>query len=580
MKWWRYDTIYATGSSLTAGGGMNVQMNKNEYKRLLDIDIKDEKDFTYPTYIAKHFNCNLVHDAQSGAGAPRLIRRTYNYIEKIGIREAKNTLFLFEITDPVHRVDFYLDDIGDYVIVNVRYDNEGDNDGNISSIQIQPTTTDDGIYYSEQNLEKYTDQVKLHLEKFHNPVVYTKKFIGEIAGLFAFLEANDIDYFYQFDNFTLQLPFMDFHKKLLKRELRIGNYNSINQFAGFQNLTVKDDLQGFTDDLHPGYSGHIKFAEEAIKLIIERLRPKLYVFGDSHTQSFESHNIGNNKWAIDYVNHLNYIPKNYPELLSEYYGIEVINLGMGGTSNYTIFDRFIETHKKIEPKDIVIFGWTSEGRFRIASDVNDFVDVTPFNPHPPQNDDVSKSVTDTISLNKVTYNVWWKEVTNFIEIAKSLLPKNKNVLSWTWVDDSTVYPDRVWSKEMLEDNKLCIFFTNWNLADEELKNLITKESDLIVDFSSSVDLNYMYESISAGKRVTIINGNDLSDDVRNFMLEKGIRTKLYHNNNFKKECYSKFIPFRKYTNIKDETNSAVDDLHTSEIGHKELTEDLIKNIKL
>ena len=38
-----------------------------------------------------------------------------------------------------------------------------------------------------------------------------------------------------------------------------------------------------------------KFAEEAIKLIIERLRPKLYVFGDSHTQSFESHNVGNNK---------------------------------------------------------------------------------------------------------------------------------------------------------------------------------------------------------------------------------------------------------------------------------------------
>ena len=580
MKWWKYNTIYASGSSLTAGGGMNVEMNKKEYKRLLDIEIGNEKDFTYPKYISNHFNCKLIHDAQSGAGAPRLIRRTYNHIEKIGINEAQKTLFLFEITDPVHRVDFYLNDIGDYVIVNVRYDNEGDNDGKISSIQIQHTTTDDGIYYSEKDLEKYIDQVKIHLEQFHNPVIYTKKFVGEIAGLFAFLEKNNIDYLYQFDNSTLQQPFIDFHKTILKKELRVKNYNSINQFAGFQNLTVKDDLKGFTDDLHPGFYGHKLFAEEAIKVIEEKLKPKIYLYGDSHTQTFESHNMSKNRWSIEYTNHIGYTPKNYSDFLGEYYDINVINNGLGGSSNYTIFDKFIETCHLIEPKDIVIFGWTSEGRFRIANEVNDFVDVIPFNPHPPQNDDVPKSVTDTLSLNKITYNVWWKEISNFIKIAKNLLPKNKNILSWTWVDDKVIYPERIWSNEMLEDNKLCIFFTNWDGADEELKNLITKNCDLIIDFKKEVDLNNMYESISKGKKVVIINGNDLSNDVRNFMIEKGIRTKLYHEVNFKKECYSNFITYRKYVTIKEETNGIVDDLHTSEIGHKELFNDLIKNIKL
>ena len=213
MKWFKYDTIYASGSSLTAGGGMNDHANKNEYKRLLGIDIGDEKNFTYPKYIADHFGCELIHEAQSGSGAPRLIRRAYNYIEKNGLIKSKKTLFLFEITDPVHRVDFYLDDIGDYVIVNVRYDNKGNDGGNISSIQIQQTTTDDGIFYSEKDLEKYVDQVKIHLQKFHNPVVYTRKFIGEIAGLFSFLEENEIDYLYQFDTTTLQSPFNDFYKK-------------------------------------------------------------------------------------------------------------------------------------------------------------------------------------------------------------------------------------------------------------------------------------------------------------------------------------------------------------------------------
>ncbi len=580
MKWWKYDTIYATGSSLTAGGGMNVQMNKNEYKRLLNIDIKNEKDFTYPKYISDYFGCKLIHDAQSGAGAPRLIRRTYNYIEKIGLENAKKTLFLFEVTDPVHRVDFYLDDIGDYVIVNVRYDNEGDNNGNISSIQIQPTTTDDGIYYSENDLEKYTEQVKLHLQKFHNPVVYTKKFIGEIAGLFAFLEKNNIDYFYQFDNYTLIQPFNNFYGKILKKELRVKDYNSINQFAGFQNLTVKDDLQGFTDDLHPGYFGHKLFAEEAIKVIVEKLKPKLYVFGDSHTQSFQSHQNAKSNWAIDYINYLGYCPKNYPDLISDYYGIEVINNGKGGCSNYTIFDNFIENYEKIEPKDIVIFGWTSEGRFRIANEVNDFVDVTPFNPHPPQNDDVPKKVTDTISYNKVNYNIWWKEISNFIKIAKGLLPNNKNILSWTWVDDSTVYPNRIWSNEMLEDKNLCLFFTDWNLAENELKRIITDNSDLIIDFTKDVDLDNWYKNLQEGKRITVINANRISKEVTDFMMEKNIRTKLYHHENHKKLCYKLFIPFRKYDTIKDETNGMIDDLHTGQIGHQKLFEDLIKNIVL
>jgi hypothetical protein len=64
------------------------------------------------------------------------------------------------------------------------------------------------------------------------------------------------------------------------------------------------------------------------------------------------------------------------------------------------------------------------------------------------------------------------------------------------------------------------------------------------------------------------------------MEDKKIRTKIYHHNNFKKECYNQFIPFKKYKTIKDETNNIVDDLHTSELGHKELSNDLIKNIKL
>ena len=151
------------------------------------------------------------------------------------------------------------------------------------------------------------------------------------------------------------------------------------------------------------------------------------MFGDSHTQSFESHLNARSGWAVDYINHIGETPKCFADIIGEYYDIEIINEGKGGTSNYTIFENFLRTYQTIRPIDIVVFGWTSEGRFRIANEVNDFVDVTPFNPHPPQNDDVPKNVTDIISVNKVTYNIWWKEISDFIQIAKSVLPKNKNI---------------------------------------------------------------------------------------------------------------------------------------------------------
>ena len=40
---------------------------------------------------------------------------TYEHIEEIGIEKARKTLFLFEITSPVHRIDQYYNEVGDYV---------------------------------------------------------------------------------------------------------------------------------------------------------------------------------------------------------------------------------------------------------------------------------------------------------------------------------------------------------------------------------------------------------------------------------------------------------------------------------
>lgn len=263
--------LYSNGSSLTAGGGLYELSIKNEYKKLYGVEWELEKNVTYPKYVADHFNLELIHDAECGSGAPRLIRRTYEYIKKIGFDESRKTLFLFEITDPLHRVDLFSKKINDHVIVNVRYDEKLD--GSLSDLAIVDSYSPNyRKYRTDFFQDNLYDDVKNHLDNFHDPIVYTEKIKDEIIGLFCFLEKIGVEFYYMFENETLK------HYKELYQELdtkhRIiiedGIYSS-NHFCSKYKLTIKDELNGYSGDSHPGYFGYKKFSEKLITFLSDRL---------------------------------------------------------------------------------------------------------------------------------------------------------------------------------------------------------------------------------------------------------------------------------------------------------------------
>ena len=263
--------LYCNGSSLSAGGGLYEEGVKQKYKELYNLEWKDEKDVTYAKYIADYFNLDLVHDAQCGSGAPRLVRRTYEFINKIGIEEAKKTLFLFEITDPIHRVDMFCKEINDHIIVNVRYD---DNDnGDLSDLSVVYSYSPNKNPYPHDVFKgKIENQIKQYLDNFHDPIVYTDKFRGELLGLFSFLDKIGVTYYYMFDNTTLQ-PYKVIYDELdINHQLIIedGIYTT-SHFSHKYNLTIKDDTKGFSSDTHPGYWGYKKFSDIAIKFLESRL---------------------------------------------------------------------------------------------------------------------------------------------------------------------------------------------------------------------------------------------------------------------------------------------------------------------
>lgn len=580
MKWFKHETLYVNGSSLTAGGGLGNSDIKEEYKRLYNLEWNHEKDVTYPKYVADYFNMELVHKALSGSGAPRLVREVYDYIIEFGIEKARKTMFLLEITDPIHRVDLYCNEVDDYLIANVRYDDDYQKvSTNISSIQIQHVTTRDGRYFDYKFFEgRIENEIKDYLEKYHNPIAYTEKYYGEVAGLLSFLKENDITFFYMFNEHTLKTPLQYFYKKFDEHELRIQGHNCINQFAGINKLTIKDELNGFSTDLHPGYYGNIKFSELLIQKIVEKIKPSLFVYGDSHTQPFKELVNARMNWAVDYVNHINETPKNYADLISEEFGdLKLINAGRGGFSNYSIFEEFLKNKQLITPKDILIFGWTTESRFRIANESNQLIDVIPFSPHPKQNDDVSKTTTNEIGVNKITYNVWWKEVLNYIDIIKNLFPNNL-IYHWTWIDNKTTPPTRLWSDEMLSEDYIIVIQDEWSNFDDEMKKIITDNADILFDLAKSQNYDNIVDDVKSRKRVILFNYVNAKEQ-NEFLTKYNFKTRMINSTNYKKLCFENFIPHKKYTTIFDETNGAVDDLHTSKIGHQELASDLINLIQ-
>ena len=576
MKWKNFDTVYTNGSSLTAGGGLNDNFNKKEYKRKHGIDIDNEKEVTYPKYIADYFGCNLVHEALSGGGPSRLVRMVYEYIKKVGMVSSNRTLFILEIPEPIHRIDMYFEKIESYVIVNVRYD---DNNSKITSIQIQETTTPDGKVYDSEFLHReFKDEVLNYLQKYHNPIVYTERVVGEVTGLFSFLEKNKFEYYYTFENDTYRNIFPTFYKNMLHRELMIGGVYNINKFCYKHKLTIKDELNDFTQDTHPGYFGNKLYAETTIPVLVEKLKPVLYMFGDSHTQTFKSHYESNQSWSVKYVKHLGFVPEHYAELIPKYFDIDVVNGGRGGASNYTIFDTFLNSMSQIKPKDILIFNWTSEGRFRIADDVNQFVDIIPFNPHPKQNENVKKSTTEEIALNRVTYSIWYKEISNFIKIIKNLFPNNQ-IYHWSWVSPECDYPENLWSTEMMEDKQLCILVGAYDRMEEKIKSVVDKNADVLYDLSTIVDLEKMLSEINEGKKIILHSMHQSKPEVLKFIKDNNIRMKFFDTTNHKEECYKLMIPFKKYSNIEDETKGAVKDLHIGEEGHRELTKTIVSLIE-
>lgn len=131
------------------------------------------------------------------------------------------------------------------------------------------------------------------------------------------------------------------------------------------------------------------------------------------------------------------LPDVWPELLGKKLNYQTVNCAIGGSSNYTIFNQFINVSDLIKKDDILIFGWTSMLRFQ-AVHLKDKIQINLL-PNATNYEDVgfSKNTLDEILFNRSDL-VWVNEVLSWIKIINQIA-KDRECEVYHWTSDNTIF---------------------------------------------------------------------------------------------------------------------------------------------
>jgi hypothetical protein len=154
----------------------------------------------------------------------------------------------------------------------------------------------------------------------------------------------------------------------------------------------------------------------------------VWTFGDSYTERYNPHQ----KWAKEYIDWKGYIPKVYANFVSEMLNYNLKNMGKAGSDNYSIFEEFCKAYQYIKDDDIIIIGWSSYNRFRLANKENKWTSLVPnFKNFLNNFDFISENTVNEILINR-TNQIYIEEVNNWIKFI-SLACSNKKIIHWSTV---------------------------------------------------------------------------------------------------------------------------------------------------
>lgn len=154
----------------------------------------------------------------------------------------------------------------------------------------------------------------------------------------------------------------------------------------------------------------------------------LWVFGDSFSTLYDDWSI--ESWSVPYCNWKGYIPKTFGNIISENYNIELKSLSKGGLDNDSIFELIYKSAPLIKEDDIIIIGWSSKERYRLAGKDDKWVSIIPnYNTNMSTLTNVSVKTLDEVLFNRTLP----LHVNEFIDRRNFVnwLFRNNKLIQWT-----------------------------------------------------------------------------------------------------------------------------------------------------
>jgi hypothetical protein len=161
---------------------------------------------------------------------------------------------------------------------------------------------------------------------------------------------------------------------------------------------------------------------------------KIWTFGDSYTESMKPVT-GLSDYREKYTQYKGRIPKVFSDFFVEDYGYVCHNSGIGGADNYTILDSIIKQLDQIKDDDIIIVGWSSPERTRLANKYGFFTSIHPhWADHQKKSNceliGVSLNTVEEILVNRYDSSCYVNELNRIIKLLNNTF-KNNILIHWS-----------------------------------------------------------------------------------------------------------------------------------------------------
>lgn len=267
-----YELFYVNGSSHTAAGGLETEKDleksdhyyvKNSvrpyYQKKYNVTWSTKYEVSWAARLSELIKIPHVNEAANGGGLGRLVRMTYEFIEKNW--SMKNKIFLIlEKPEYAFRTEVFLNSTKKYYIVNFHANDK---------LECNLEYATENYLIHDKNIHDNQDIFQNYLTYYHDFIEHGKEVERSFLGLYTFCRMNQIpikvmnpagddfleNSFYQKAFRNCDIINLDFLNK-------VRSNGNVANWCINNNLKISDEIPEFTNDYHPGYFGQIEYAKK------------------------------------------------------------------------------------------------------------------------------------------------------------------------------------------------------------------------------------------------------------------------------------------------------------------------------